>query len=63
MSSSFIFLNTLGDNSYLIKEKLDNYLKNKPYLMIFPTAENAGTPEDHAKTRVYSFNAMSIKNY
>ena len=63
MSSSFIFLNTLGDNSYLIKDKLDDYLKNKPYLMIFPTAENAGTPEDHAKTRVYSFNAMSIKNF
>lgn len=62
MSSSFIFLNTLGDNSYLLKEKLDCYLKEVPYLVIFPTAENAGTPDDHAITRVYSLNAMSLKS-
>ena len=61
MSSSFILLNTLGDSSYLLKEKLDYYIKDIPYLVIFPTAENSGTPKDHAKTRVYSFNAMSIK--
>jgi hypothetical protein len=62
MSSSFIFLNILGDNSFLLKEKLDDYLKEIPYLVIFPTAENAGTPNNHAITRVYSFNALSIKS-
>ena len=60
MYSSFIFLNTLGAKSYFLKEKLDDYLKDIPYLAIFPTAENAGTPEKPAVTRVYSFNVMSI---
>ena len=60
MSSSFIFLNTLGANSYIIKEKLDEQLKEKPYLMVCPVNENAGRPGEQAVARVYSFNVLSF---
>ena len=62
MSSSFIFLNTLGDYSYLLKEKLDEYFKGIPYLVMFPTSENVGLPGSPAFHRVYSFNALSIQS-
>jgi len=60
MSSSSIFLNTLGSKSHDIKKRLDEYLKNIPYLMIGPITENYGTPEEKAIARVYSFNSMSL---
>lgn len=62
MSTSFIFLNTLGDYSHLLKKMLDTHIKDIPYLVMFPTAENAGTPDSPAITRVYSFNAFAFQN-
>ena len=62
MSNSFIFLNTLGDYSHLLKRKLDDHIKDIPYLVTFPTAENAGTPGTPAVNRVYSFNALAFQN-
>lgn len=62
MFSSSIFLNTLGSKSHYLKDKLDNNLGKIPYLMVCPSTENAGTPEEPAVARVYSFNAISIKS-
>ena len=62
MSTSFIFLNTLGNYSHLLKKKLDTHIKDIPYLVMFPTAENAGTPDNPAINRVYSFNALTFQN-
>jgi hypothetical protein len=61
MSSSSIFLNILRAKTFHIKEKLDDYLKETPYLMIFDITENVGLPYEPAIARVYSFNVMSIK--
>ena len=61
MSNSFIFLNTLGNYSHIVKKKLDDHIKDVPYVVIFPTAENSGTPNNGAINRVYSFNAFSLK--
>ena len=61
MSNSFIFLNTLGNYSHIVKKKLDEHIKDVPYVVMFPTAENSGTPYNGAINRVYSFNAFSLK--
>jgi len=60
MYLSFILVNTLGARTYIIKSKLDEYIKEIPYLMICPVNENAGTPNEPAIARVYSFNALSL---
>lgn len=62
MSSSAIVINLLGSEVYKMKSKLDDYVKETPYLMICPINENAGTPDEPAVARVYSFNALSILN-
>lgn len=61
-SSSSIFLNTLGAKTYFLKRKIDDYIKNIPYLMIFTLTENVGLPEEPAVARVYSFNALAFEN-
>ncbi len=59
---SFILANTLGSRAYLIKKQLDEYIKDTPYLMVLTVNENAGTPDEPAIARVYSFNTLSILN-
>lgn len=60
MSMSNIFFNMLGEKSFFIKNKLDEYLKNIPYLLVSFATENTGTPMEPAVTRVYSFNTLSV---
>lgn len=59
---SFILANTLGSRTNLIRKKLEEHINNIPYLMVLTVNENAGTPEEPALARVYSFNAMSVVN-
>ena len=61
ISCSSILANTLGAKTYNVKKKLEEYIKDVPYLMILTINENAGTPDEPAIARVYSFNAMSLK--
>lgn len=62
MASSAILVNTLGNRAYMIKEKLDEYIGDTPYLMMCPMTEYAGTPGNKAIARVYSFNALSFSD-
>jgi hypothetical protein len=63
MSASGIrFMNMIGDRAYQVKDKLDNYLANTPYLLTGYVNENIGYPGKPAASRVYSFNAMSFHN-
>ncbi|RKX94914.1 MAG: hypothetical protein DRP55_10665 [Spirochaetes bacterium] len=62
MSTSNIFFNMLGEKVYSIKNKLDEYIKDIPYLLVSFATENAGTPTDPAVTRVYSFNTLSVNS-
>lgn len=59
MSSSAMVLNSLGMKAHNMKEKLDNYIKDVPYLMICTVNENAKTPGCKGFARVYSFNFMA----
>jgi len=59
--SSLIFMNTFGSKTHIIKEELDKYLKEIPYLMVCPLYENIGFPNKKVATRAYSFNALSLK--
>jgi len=61
MSSSAMVLNSLGSEAYTMKEKLDNYIKDTPYLMICTVNENAKSPGKSGFARVYSFNVMAPK--
>lgn len=60
MPSSAMIINLLGNEAHSIKDRLDRYIKNIPYLMILTVNENAGTPDEPAIARVYSFNVMSL---
>jgi hypothetical protein len=63
MSASGIrFLNMIGDRAYKVKDKLDFYLANTPYLLTGYVNENIGYPGTLTASRVYSFNAMSFHN-
>jgi hypothetical protein len=59
---SFILVNTLGSRTNLIRKKLEENIDNIPYLMVLTVNENAGTPEEPALARVYSFNILSVVN-
>jgi len=61
-ASGIRFINMIGDRVYDVKEKLDYYLKNVPYLMIGSVNENIGHPGNRTFSRVYSFNALSFQN-
>ena len=61
-ASGIRFINMIGDRVYDVKEKLDYYLKNTPYLMIGSVNENIGHPGNRTFSRVYSFNALSFQN-
>ena len=62
ITCSFILPNTLGSKTNIIKNKLEEYVDNMPYLMVLTVNENAGTPKNPAFARVYSFNTMSLSN-
>lgn len=60
-ASGIRFMNMIGDRTYLVKEKLDHFLGNSPYVLIGVVNENIGYPDSPAFSRVYSFNAFSFK--
>lgn len=60
-ASGIRFITMLEDGVYKIKEKLDYFLGDTPYILIGPVNENIGYPDKPAFSRVYSFNALSFK--
>lgn len=60
-ASGIRFMTMVGDGVYKIKEKLDYYLGDIPYIVIGSVNENIGYPDSPAFSRVYSFNAFSFK--
>jgi hypothetical protein len=61
-ASGIRFINMVENGVYILKEKLDNYLGDMPYLLVGFVNENMGLPNTPKYSRVYSFNAFSLKN-
>ena len=57
---SFILPNTLGSKVNIIRETLEKFIDHKPYLIVLTVNENAGSPDNPACARVYSFNPFSL---
>lgn len=62
MFSSAIYNFILGHKTFDIKDKLDEKLGSKPYLMVQPMIENIKLPYKEPYIRVYSLNTLSIKD-
>jgi hypothetical protein len=60
--SSGIRLNILGNKCFLIKDILDKWVGDVPYLIAYTTNSNIGFPKKPAVTGVYSIDMMSFKN-
>ena len=60
ISSSTIYSFILRDKTYMVKDILDNRLKDIPYLMIQPIIENLYFPGKNPAASAYSTNAFSL---
>jgi hypothetical protein len=60
-ASGIRFMTMIENGAFKVKDKLDYILGDTPYILVGTVNENMGTPDKKAVSRVYSFNAFSIK--
>ena len=56
-STCMTILETLGDNAYIIQDKLLEYFKDKPFLMFFSAGEGTHSPDKNITYANMSFNS------